>query len=137
VNEKTFLANIPSPDNQIAGWEYNGVKHTGGGIMFNMILQDGTRSDNPFTQYGKVWQRYDYFLPQNKRITKVTICYDYTITGFRFHLSDGSNWDIGYLYGHTATVTVDIAENEVIVGFKAKSLPDCPARYVEWQFITA
>ena len=107
--------------------------------MFNMILQDGTRSDNPFTVYGDglVWQRYDYFLPQNKRITAVTIFYDnWHITGFRFHLSDGSNWDIGVI-GYTQTLTVDIADNEVIVGFKAKSHPDCPARYVEWQFITA
>ena len=30
------------------------------------------------------------------------------------------------------TVTVNIADNEVIVGFKAKSYPDCPAAYVEW-----
>ncbi len=35
------------------------------------------------------------------------------------------------------TVTVNIADNEVIVGFKAKSFPNYPANYVEWQFITA
>ena len=104
--------------------------------MFNMILQDGTRSDNAFTDYhGNVQKRYDYFLPQNKRITAVTIYYDYIICGFRFHLSDGSNWDIGWIGGENETV--DIADNEVIVGFKAKSDPDCPAQYVEWQFITA
>ena len=34
-------------------------------------------------------------------------------------------------------LTVDIADNEVIVGFKAKSAPISPAVYVEWQFITA
>ena len=70
---------------------------------------------------GTVFVRYDYFLPQNNRITKVTIYYEYYILGFRFHLSDGSNWDIGYLRGDT--VTVDIADNEVIVGFKSKSHP--------------
>ncbi len=105
--------------------------------MFNMILQDGTRSDNAFTFYGDVQKRYDYFLPQNNRITEVTICYNKIITGFRFHLSDGSSWDIGVVRGYCETQTVDIADNEVIVGFKAKSTPECPAQYVEWQFITA
>ena len=47
-----------------------------GGIMFNMILKDGTRSDNAMTLNGKVFDRYDYFLPENKRITAVTIYYD-------------------------------------------------------------
>ena len=88
------------------------------------------------TLNGDVQNRYDYFLPQNKKITAVTIYYGNFIGGFRFHLSDGSEWDIGYV-GRGQTVTVNIADNEVIVGFKAKSLPDCPARYVEWQFITA
>ena len=87
------------------------------------------------TLNGNVFDRYDYFLPQNKRITAVTIYYDLVINGFRFHLSDGSIWRIGDLYGET--VTVNIAENEVIVGFNSKSQPDCPANYVEWQFITA
>jgi hypothetical protein len=137
VNEKTFLDNQPSPYNKIAGWEHSGHKQTEWGHMFNMILQDGTRSDNPMTNWnGEVLDSYDYFLPQNKKITAVTICYsDYYIYGFRFHLSDGSEWDIGYVEGDT--VTVNIADNEVIVGFKAKSSPYCPARYVEWQFITA
>ena len=106
--------------------------------MFNMILQDGTRSDNAFTFYGDVQKRYDYFLPQNNKITAVTIYYKAWITGFRFHLSDGSYWCIGEIdYGDYDTETVDIADNEVIVGFKAKSHPICPACYVEWQFITA
>ncbi len=46
-----------------------------------------------------------------------------------------SNWDIGQLEGQT--VTVDIAENEVIVGFKSKSHNLFSAIYTEWQFITA
>ncbi len=110
-----------------------------------MILRDGTRSDNPFTYFDEddededgevVFNRYDYFLPQNKRITKVTIYYKEVIAGFRFHLSDGSNWDIGD-FAAPYTVTVNISDNEVIVGFKAKSHPISPAKYVEWQFITA
>ncbi len=79
---------------------------------------------------GLVHNRYDYFLPQNNKITAVTIYYDGIIYGFRFHLSDGSNWDIGRLDWDCQTV--DIADNEVIVGFKAKSHPTCPAAYVEW-----
>ena len=102
--------------------------------MFNMILQDGTRSDNPFTDDGEVLDRYDYFLPENKRITAVTIYYDqFTIYGFRFHLSDGSEWCIGYVdvVYLCATVTVNIADNEVIVGFKSKSDPNCQTIYTE------
>jgi hypothetical protein len=38
--------------------------------------------------------------------------------------------------GYTAEI-VDIADNELIVGFKAKSKPESPAVYTEWQFITA
>ena len=139
VNEKIFPAK-PSPDNSFVALEHSGHKQTNGsGRMFNMILRDGTRSDNAFgTDWnGRVIDRYDYFLPQNNKITAVTIYYDYYITGFRFHLSDGSNWDIGCQFSYGEKVTVDIADNEVIVGFKAKSHPDCPAVYVEWQFITA
>ena len=121
----------------MVGWVHDGKKQTGSNWMFNMILQDGTRSDNAFTlPDGTVRQRYDYFLPQNKRITAVIIYYEAFITGFRFHLSDGSNWYIVDLKTWMST-TVDIADNEVIVGFKSKSHPDCPADYVEWQFITA
>jgi len=55
-------------------------------------------------------------------ITKVTIYYDNCILGFKFHLSDGSKWEIGRAV-YYKTETVDIADNEVIVGFKAKSDP--------------
>ena len=105
--------------------------------MFNMIPRDGTRSDNDFTLDGDVYDRYDYRLPQEKRITAVTIYYSDIIAGFRFHFCDGSEWDIGHLEGQRQTVTIEIADNEVIVGFKSKSDPICPAHYVEWQFITA
>ncbi len=104
-----------------------------------MILQDGTKSENPMTKWGTVFDRYDYYLPQNKRITAVTIYYRDCIRGFRFHLSDGSKWRIGQVRVglRFITKTVDIADNEVIVGFKSNSHPDCPALYVEWQLITA
>ncbi len=89
------------------------------------------------TVNGEVRQRYDYFLPQNNKITAVTIYYYYNyITGFRFHLSDGSNWDIGALgFDWLQNETVDIAENEVIVGFKFKLDSECPL-YTEIQFLT-
>ncbi len=121
----------------MVGWVNDGETQTGIECMFNMILEDGTRSDNDMAYNGKVRQRYDYFLPKNKRITKVTINHFGCIRGFRFHLSDGSNWDIGYVELDLRGVTVDIPDNEVIVGFKAKSTPACQAYYVEWQFITA
>ena len=96
--------------------------------MFNIILQDGTRSDNAMTVDGTVWKRYDYFLPQKKRITKVTIYFKGCILGFRFHLSNGSEWDIGRVdWFEICKKTVEISDNEVIVGFKAKSQPKCPA----------
>ncbi len=98
VNEKTFLAK--SPYNQIAGIEHSGMQQTGRGTVFNMILKDGTRSDNDMTMNGRVLNRYDYYLPQNKRITAVTIYYHDSINGFRFHLSDGSIWRIGLVHGY-------------------------------------
>ena len=55
MNEKTFLAEQTSPENQIVGWEHCGQKQTEDGCMFNMILQDGTRSDNAFIDYGYVY----------------------------------------------------------------------------------
>ncbi len=114
----------------MVGWVHSGVKQTGDDGMFNIILRDGTRSNNDFTWDGEVFERYDYRLPQNNRITAVTIYYfGGTIRGFSFHLSDGSDWDIGRVAARS--VTVEIAENEVIVGFKSKSHPDCPAIYTE------
>ena len=75
MNQKTFLAN--SLYNSIAGLEHSGEEQYDAGYLFNMILQDGTRSVNAFIDgLGRVYERYDYFLPQNKRITKVTIYYN-------------------------------------------------------------
>ncbi len=54
VNEKTFLDNQPSPYNKMVGLEHSGMQQIDDGDMFNMILQDGTRSDNPMTVYGIV-----------------------------------------------------------------------------------
>ena len=106
--------------------------------MFNMICKNGTRTNKPFKwSNGKVCDRYCYFLPLNKKIIKVTIYSHAMIDGFRFHFSDGSNWEIGWIDDRWNTETVVIAEDEVIVGFKAKSYPDRPAFYTEWQFITA
>ena len=90
--------------------------------------------------YGKVYDRYDYFLPHSNRITAVKIYYKDYIHCFSFHLSDGSEWDIGCAgnLGISRNMqTVDLADNEVIIGFKAKSDPEYPAVYVELQFITA
>ena len=76
VNEKKFLAIQPSLYNKMVGWEHNCDKKTSfDSFMFNMILQDGTRSDNPMTWNGYVHYSYDYFLPQNNKITKVTTYY--------------------------------------------------------------
>ena len=119
----------------MVGWEYDSVIQTSYSNMFNIILKDGTRSNNAFTLYGKVKQRYDYFLPHNNRIIKVTIYYGNYIFGFRFHLNDGSNWDIGYTLTNwlQKTVTFDIAEHERIVGFKAKEWrSDYPALYTDF-----
>ncbi len=51
MNEKTFPANQPSPYNQLVAWEHNGDTQTDvdDGEMFNMILNNGTRSDNAMT----------------------------------------------------------------------------------------
>ncbi len=51
VNEKTFLADQTSPDNPVVAFEHNSSIQTDCGYMFNMILRDGTRSDNPFIDW--------------------------------------------------------------------------------------
>ena len=60
--------------------------------------------------------------------------YDKIIYAFIFHFIDGSDWCIGSVVGYDdePEMTVNIADNEVIVGFKATSHPICPAYYVEW-----
>ncbi len=83
----------------MVGLEHDCDEQTSYRCMFNMILKDGTRSDNAMTIDGEVKQRYDYYLPQNNKITAVTIYYDYIIYGFSFHLSDGSYWHIGQVNG--------------------------------------
>ena len=52
MNEKTFLANQPSPDNKMVGIEHDGYEQTDDGCLFNIILKDGTRSNNAM-QYKK------------------------------------------------------------------------------------
>ena len=85
------------------------------------------------TYKGEENERYDHLLPLNEKVTKVTIYYYYKILGFRFWLSAGSIWDIGRVgSGYMKTQTIDIDENEVIVGFKAKSDSNILAEYTEW-----
>ena len=56
MNEKTFPANQPSPYNQMVAWEHDCDEQNNRimNSMFNMILKDGTRSDNSFTRNGRV-----------------------------------------------------------------------------------
>ena len=120
----------------MVGLEHDGDKKTGFCSMFNMIREDGTRSSNAMSLRGKERQRYDYLLPENKKIIAVTIHYYSYIYGFVFYFSDGSDWSIGRVsVDEEEDVEIDV--NEVIVGFRAKSDPDCPAIYTEWQLITA
>ena len=58
MNEKTFPANQPSPYNKMVAFEHDCEEQScnhGDCYMFNMILRDGTRSDNAFinTHYGE------------------------------------------------------------------------------------
>jgi hypothetical protein len=54
MNEKTFPANQPSPYNQMVAWEHDCDEQNNRimNSMFNMILRDGTRSNNDFTWDG-------------------------------------------------------------------------------------
>ena len=108
-----------------------------------MILTDGTRSDRDMTdldtkKLGFIVKTYDHFMPANRRITKVTVIYSEFITGFMFHFSCGYLWSIGHLaYDTRDSIDVVIADDEIIVDFSARSDPKCPAKYTEFQFITA
>ena len=65
-------------------------------------------------------KKYDYLLPENKKITKVTTYYEEVIMGFKFEFENGTYWDVGFV-DHYDRETIQLGEKEVIVGFCAKS----------------
>ena len=70
------------------------------------------------------------------KIRSVTVHYCYYILGFSFFDKDGALlWEIGYTDDpELPKETVEIAENERIIGVKAKLYPDWQSIYTDWQF---
>ncbi len=90
--------------------------------MFNFILSNGYRStqrdeDDP-TDYTHMIPKYAL-----NKIGSVTIHYNRCICGFSFFDKDGALlWKIGNTGSWLSLETMEIAENEVIVGVVAKLL---------------
>ena len=62
-------------------------------------------------------------------------CGDYYIRGFSFFDKDGALlWKIGDTWSELKKETVEIAENERIIGVKAKLWDSYQSAYTDWQF---
>ncbi len=119
----------------IVGFEVD--KKDGKGHRYNIILSNGDRS----AQRDKDHDYYDQIMPEGtpKKIMFVAIYVfnDEFIVGFEFFDKDYSLiWRIGDpTNGHNLHVkTVELAENEVIVGVLAKLCGWHKSIYTAWQF---
>ena len=69
------------------------------------------------------------------KIRSVTIPNDNAIFGFSFFDKDGALlWEIGWTNPDFKKETVEIAENERIIGVKVKLWRKCQSIYTDWQF---
>ncbi len=69
------------------------------------------------------------------KIRSVTIHYEYYIMGFSFFDKDGALlWKHGKTWSHYESETVEISENERIIGVKAKLDPRYQSIYTDFQF---
>ncbi len=107
----------------LAGFENN--KEHGTGDHFNWILSNGDRSKQ---RGGKEPTKFTHMFPKDahSRIRSVHIHYAYShIGGFSFFDKDGARiWQIGLVDSNWAVKTVEIAENERIVGVVANLYAD-------------
>jgi hypothetical protein len=106
-------------------------------ISMNFILSNGDRSK----QRDRQWPtKYTHMMPADARnkIRSVNIHYNHYychILGFEFFDKDGALlWEIGWTDADHDVETVEIAENERIIGVKAKLHPDWQTAYTDWQF---
>ncbi len=116
----------------------NGVENNedGYGVRFNWILSNGDRS----TQRDKGKTYSDYMIPADalNKIRRVAIHYlpNECIRGFSFFDKDGALlWEHGWIQSWLKQETVEIAENEKIIGVKAKLLTDDLSIYTDFQFL--
>jgi hypothetical protein len=131
--------------------QWNGVLHyligfennqqDGTSKFFNPILSNGDRSHQ---RDACVKQYYTHMMPEGSqdKIRSVTIHFYGNIYGFSFFDKDRKLlWKIGYTKSLYTVInsgdkveTVLIAENEVIVGVKARLFPGCQSVYTDFQF---
>ncbi len=116
----------------ISGFENN--TYNGESYAFNFILSNGERS----TQIDRSFPtKYTHMMPQElpSRIRRVTIHYRGFIRGFSFFDKDGVIiWKHGDTWPDLSVETVMLAENEVIMGVKAKLYDECQSIYTDFQF---
>ncbi len=115
----------------LSGFENN--CENGTDELMNFILSNGDRS----TQRDGDRKYYDHMIPADviNRIRSITIHYLNTIGGFCFFDKDGALlWKIGGFESCMDKETVEIAENERIIGVKAKLWGGFQSIYSDWQF---
>ncbi len=117
----------------LAGFENNYLNGTGS--FFNFILCNGARSKQRDEYYPN---DFTHMLPagSHNEIRSVTIYFFKTIAGFKFYDKEGEHcWKIGVTtHPWLKTVTVLIADNEVIVGVVAKLHAGYQSIYTDFQF---
>jgi hypothetical protein len=104
----------------------------------NFILSNGDRSKQIDEKYPT---EYTFMMPADahNKIRSVTIYYrpKESIGGFSFFDKDGALlWKHGFTYVGSgfSKETVEIAENERIIGVKAKLFSGWQSIYSDWQF---
>ncbi len=112
---------------------FENYKKDGDSIYMNFILSNGDRSTQRDEKYPT---DYTHKIPKSslKKIRRVTIHNTYYIWGFSFFDKDRKLlWKHGYTKSDDEE-TVEIAENERIIGVKAKLQAGCQSWYTDWQF---
>ena len=118
--------------NFLTGFENN--QKEGYGEKFNFVLSNDARSTQRDVRDPT---NFTHMIPAEalNKIRSVTIHYWGTIIGFSFFDKDGALlWKIGGTASVLKKETVEIAENERIIGVKAKLDPKWQSCYTDWQF---
>ncbi len=117
---------------------FENSEEDGSGCSFNFILSNGARSEQ---RDENAQTNHTHMIPVSAlhKIRRVTIHYLNCISGFSFFDKDGAwIWEVGCIEYWGGMETVELAENEVIAGVKAKLHPDYPQSvYTDFSFLIA
>ena len=113
---------------------FENANENGLSSCINVVLSNGDRSKQRDPGYPT---DFTHMIPEDaiKKIRSVDIYYHTYIGGFSFFDKDGALiYKIGDKIWGGSSETVEIAENERIIGVKAKLYPRDQSVYSDWQF---